>query len=119
FPLNNLALAAAQASLPLQERVAERARLNALGRERFYAGFSRLGLEFVPSQANFVLVDVGRDALEVSRQLTRQGILVRPGSQYNYPTHVRVTVGLPEENELLLAALEAIVRGEAGADGSL
>jgi histidinol-phosphate aminotransferase len=119
FPLNNLALAAAQASLPLQERVAERARLNALGRERFYAGFSRLGLEFVPSQANFVLVDVGRDALEVSRQLTRRGILVRPGSQYNYPTHVRVTVGLPEENELLLAALEPIVRGETEADGSL
>jgi histidinol-phosphate aminotransferase len=113
FPVNNLALAAAQASLPLQHRVAERVRLNALGRERFYGGFTRLGLDYVPSQANFVLVNVGRDALDVSRQLTQRGILVRPGSQYSYPTHVRITVGLPEENELLLAALESILLGAA------
>jgi histidinol-phosphate aminotransferase len=113
FPVNNLALAAAQASLPLQHRVAERVRLNALGRERFYAGFTGLGLDYVPSQANFVLVDVGRDALDVSRQLTQRGILVRPGSQYSYPTHVRITVGLPEENELLLTELESILLGAA------
>lgn len=109
FPLNNLGMAAALASLPLQDAVAGRARINAQERERFCATFRRLGLEYVPSHANFVLVDVGRDGVGVYRRLAQQGILIRPGRQYSYQHHVRITIGTPEENTQVLTALEAIL----------
>lgn len=109
YAVNRLALVAAQESLPLQEEVAARVRLIREGREQLSAGFRRLGLEYVRSDANFLLVDVGRDGLEVSRRLMERGILVRPGRGYDCPRHVRVTVGLPEENAQFLDALEQVL----------
>ena len=71
--------------------------------------FQRLGLEFVPSQANFILVRVGRGQ-EVFKQLLRQGVIVRPTAGYRFPEHVRVTVGTMAENRKFIEALEKVLR---------
>ena len=71
--------------------------------------FRRLGLEFVPSHANFMLVDVG-DGRAVYDQLLRKGVIVRPMNGYGYPRHLRISVGLPEENRRFVTALSEVLR---------
>jgi histidinol-phosphate aminotransferase len=78
------------------------------------AGCAELGLRFVPSHANFLLIEVG-DAARVYRRLLERGVIVRPVANYGLPAHLRVTVGLPEENRRFLAALrESLAAGATG-----
>ena len=74
--------------------------------------FDRLGLAWVPSNANFILVRVGHGS-RVYEALLHQGVIVRPMDGYGFPDHLRVSIGLPEENERLVRALET-VRGAGG-----
>jgi histidinol-phosphate aminotransferase len=115
FNVNLLAQAAAVAALEDREHVARSVALNAEGREDFYREFTRLGLGHVPSQANFVLVDVGRDSREVFGALLRRGVIVRAGAGLGLPHHIRVTVGTPDQNARFFAAL-AEVLGEVGTE---
>jgi histidinol-phosphate aminotransferase len=83
--------------------------LNAQGYRRLVEAFERLALEYVPSEGNFVLVRVGNDdeaGHRINLALLRQGVIVRPVGNYGLPQWLRVTIGLPEENEAFLAALE-------------
>src|SRR5260370_33578778 len=66
--------------------------------------FARLGLEFVPTCANFILVRVGKGQ-EVFNRLLSQGVIVRPMAGYQFPEHVRVTAGTMAENQKYIAAL--------------
>lgn len=109
FNANAAALAAAEAALDDTAFLAESVRLNAEGRARLAAGFRELGLATIPSQANFVSVDVGREAAPVYEALLRRGVIVRPVGGYELPNHLRVSVGLPEENERMLAALAEVL----------
>lgn len=70
--------------------------------------FKKLKLEFVPSCANFVLVNVG-DGDKVIRNLQQRGIIVRPMRAYKMPEWMRVTVGLPEENRRFIRALKEVL----------
>ena len=109
FNVNAPAQWAALAALDDAEHVQRSLQVNREGL-RFLAGeFGRLGLEFVPSQANFILVRVGRGQ-EVFQQLLEQGVIVRPMGGYRFPEHVRVTVGTMEENRQFIAALEKVIR---------
>ena len=74
-------------------------------------GFDRLGLEHIPSRANFITVRIGPRAREVYEALLRAGVIVRPIAGYGLPEHLRVTVGLPGHNERFLAALAAALAG--------
>jgi len=72
-----------------------------------------MGLPYVPSYANFVLVDFSGANLpagEINKQLLSRGIIVRPVAPYGLAQHLRVTVGLPEENDILISALEEILK---------
>lgn len=110
FSVNSLAVAAGLAALDDVEFLERSRELTRTGKAYLYAAFERLGLPYVKSEANFVLFDAGRPAAEVFDQLLRQGVLVRPCGSFGLPTHLRVTVGRPEENERFVAALEAILR---------
>ena len=79
------------------------------GLRRLEKGFAELGLEFVRSQANFVLVRVG-DGARVFDALQRRGVIVRPLKLYELPEWIRVTAGTAEQNERLLRELAAVVR---------
>ena len=77
----------------------------------FYAELARLGLDYVPSHTNFVLVDSKRDCLEVFQRLMTRGLLVRPAKQYGLPTSVRITVGRHEDNARLFGELPDVLAG--------
>jgi histidinol-phosphate aminotransferase len=116
FNVNTLAQAAAVAALADSDFLERSYQINRQGLVQLQDGFKALGLEFVPSSGNFVLVRVGRADL-VNERLLQAGIIVRPVGNYNLPEWLRVTVGLPEENAALLEALPAALEG-AGAEGS-
>jgi histidinol-phosphate aminotransferase len=105
FNVNNLALAGALAALDDHVFVAESHDLNRQGMEQLIGGIKRLGLEHIPSHGNFVTVAVA-DGSAVNAKLLRQGVIVRPLGGYEMPNHLRVTIGLPDENARFLAALE-------------
>jgi histidinol-phosphate aminotransferase len=104
FNVNSVAQAAALAALADTEYVAASAALNKSGLAELARGLDALGVAYVPSHANFVLVRIG-PAAEVYEKLLRQGVIVRPVASYGLPQHLRVTVGLPHENQRFLAAL--------------
>jgi histidinol-phosphate aminotransferase len=107
FNVNSLAQVAAVASLKDPGQVERARRLNAESQNYFLREFSRLGLESIPSCANFVMVDTRRDSRQVFEALVRRGVIVRTGDIFGMPTHIRVTTGLPDENRRFIEALEA------------
>ena len=120
FNVNSLALAAAEAALGDREFVERSYRANREGMAQLERGFEALGLDYIPSSGNFISVrfarSEGKDAGKpqagmIYEQLLRRGVIVRPVAGYGLPDHLRVTIGLPEENEALLSALRAILKG--------
>lgn len=113
FNVNLLAQEAARASLQDVEHVRESRRVNSMGKRFLYRELEKLGLEYVPSQANFILVHLNRPADAVFQEMMRLGVIVRPMGGYNFPNSIRVTVGTAEQNRRFIAALkEAIYRVE-------
>ncbi len=116
FNVNTIAQAAAVAALGDTAFLDKTAELNAAGYRRLAQAFDKLGLEYVPSFGNFVLVRVGQDdgaGARVNLALLKQGVIVRPVGNYGLPQWLRVTIGLPEENEAFVAALERALAHEA------
>jgi histidinol-phosphate aminotransferase len=110
FNVNAVAQWAALAALDDSEHVSKSLRVNCEGMEFLNAEFDKLGLAYVPSHGNFVLVHVG-NGNEVYQRLLTEGVIVRPvGAAYEFPEHVRVTVGTMDENRRFIAALEKTLR---------
>ena len=108
FNVNSLAQAAAIAALNDKQFLEKSARNNAAGYQQFIEAFTQLGLEFVPSHGNFVLVKVGDDdeaGARVNLALLKQGVIVRPVGSYGLPQWLRISIGLPQENAIFIAAL--------------
>lgn len=110
FNVNALAMAAAEAALTDREFVSTSRQLNREGRATLAAGFERLDLEYIPSAGNFLTVAVP-DAAAMYQSLLQEGVIVRPIAEYGLPNHLRVSVGLPAENERLLSTLERLLAG--------
>ena len=109
FNVNSLALAAAQAALEDREFVESSRALNRAGMAQVTAGVDALGLAHLPSAGNFVTMDLGRDPQPIFQAMLSRGVIVRPVKEYGLPTHIRVTVGLPDENRRFLDVLEEVL----------
>jgi histidinol-phosphate aminotransferase len=109
FNVNSLAQAAALAALEDESHVLECVRMIEAGRHYLYEEFNALGLKFVPSRANFILVDVGRSASDIYQRLLKEGVIVRPMTPFGMESALRVTVGTPQENRRLLKALRKVL----------
>jgi len=112
FNVNSLALAAAVASLEDTAYLAESRRANREGMLQLEQGFRELGLGWISSRGNFIAVDLGREAAPVYQGLLREGVIVRPVAGYGMPNHLRVSIGLPQENKRFLDALARVLNGE-------
>jgi histidinol-phosphate aminotransferase len=112
FNVGNLAQVAAVAALEDEEHVQRTKRCNREGMAFLRQECDRLGLEYVPSWANFLMVRVG-NGNRVYEALLRRGVIVRPMGVYNFPEYVRVTVGTPVENARFIEGLEEILRAGA------
>jgi histidinol-phosphate aminotransferase len=108
FNVNAIAQAAALGALEDAEFPACCARENRAGLLQLGGAFARLGLEQVPSVANFILVRVG-DGEGVFRALQARGVIVRPVKSYGLPEWVRVTVGNAAQNERVILELERVL----------
>jgi len=112
FNVNSMAQAAAVAALNDRAFLQKSAQLNADGYRQLTQAFDELGLEYVPSRGNFVLVRVGDDdgaGARVNLALLRQGVIVRPVGNYGLPQWLRISIGLPEENATFIAALKRVL----------
>ncbi len=108
FNVNAMAQAAAQAALEDEAHLERTRQLVAEGLRQVEEGLQARGLEYVPSQVNFLLVKVG-NGREVSQALQRQRVIVRPVEVYGLAPYIRVTIGTRAENERFLAALDAVL----------
>lgn len=109
FNANGIAQAGALAGLRDTEHVGETRRVTREGRNFLQSEFLAMGLEFVPSHANFVLVRVG-DGKKVFDALLRRGIIVRAMGSYGLPAWIRVSVGTMPQNKVFIAALRELDR---------
>lgn len=113
FNVSTIAQAAACAALADDAFVQRSHELNCTGLRELGAALRGMGLEIVPSFANFLLVRVG-PAARVYQELLARGVIVRPVGSYGLPEWLRVTVGLPRENDRFLQALPAALAAARG-----
>jgi len=83
--------------------------MNEAGRHFLVEELTAMGVKYVPSRANFILVDVGRSGSDVFQRLLKEGVIVRPMSSFGMETTLRVTIGTPEENRRLVKALKKVL----------
>jgi histidinol-phosphate aminotransferase len=79
------------------------------GLDFLYREVEKLGLRYFPTQTNFFLIDLERDAKSVFENMLRRGVIVRPMTAYGYPNYIRISVGLPEENQRLVETLKKVI----------
>lgn len=106
FSVNLLAQMAAEAALEDKEHRAKTTRTNKMGKQYLYEELTRLGLAFVPSEANFILVCCGTKTPQIIEGLMQEGIVVRGMAGYGLKEYIRITIGLPEENKGIIKVLE-------------
>ncbi len=108
FNINSIAQAGALAALEDEQHLRATRENNSKGLRFFEAALSELGLEFVPSHANFILVRVG-DGQKVFSELQKRGVITRPMAGYQLPEWIRISIGTAEENSRCLAALKSVL----------
>ncbi|TDX53314.1 histidinol-phosphate transaminase [Orenia marismortui] len=109
FNVNTIAQIGATASLDDSDHVAKTLDYNRQGKEYLYQEFEKLGLEYVPTDTNFILVDLPMSNDKVFEEMLKEGVIIRSLSSYGYNTEVRITIGLPEENKKLVKVLKDVL----------
>lgn len=109
FNINSMALAAALAVLDDQDYLDRSIDINRRGYQQLVSGFEQLGLSFIPSAGNFIAVEIPGDTQAMYQRLLEQGVIVRPIGLYEMPNHLRISIGLPEENQRFLDVLGGLL----------
>lgn len=107
FNVNILAQEAALAALADEEFVSMTRQTNEEGKKYLYQAFTARGISYVPTEANFIFFDAGREEKTVFRRMLKQGVIIRGG--FGYPTHLRVTIGTAAQNARFVAALSKVL----------
>lgn len=115
FSVNRLAQVAGLAALEDDEFLHRTLAMNRAGLAYLYEQLDRLGLNYLESQTNFVLLEVGPGATAVFQALLQKGVIVRSCVGYDLPHWLRVTVGTPEQNARFIAALETVLESSGQA----
>lgn len=110
FNVSDLAQVALVAALRDKDYVRASQQITWKGLDYFYEKLQNLGLPYIESQGNFVLFDTLRDAVQVNEALLRKGIIMRPVLNYGMKTHLRLSVGLEEENTAAMKALAEVLQ---------
>jgi histidinol-phosphate aminotransferase len=108
FNVNAMAQAGALAALDDAAHAERTRRITAQGLKLYARAFRKLGLQFIPSSANFILVRVG-DGSRVFSDLQKEGVIVRPMGSYDLPEWIRISVGTSKQNQRCLDALKKVL----------
>lgn len=111
YNVNSLAQAVAVASLSNNLIVSLNHKLNKKRKQYLYSSFIKLGINFVPTETNFIFVNTGMDSKDLCEKLIYHGVLVRAGYVFGYSEFIRVTIGKDNENKKLVRALSKIKKG--------
>lgn len=114
FNVNSLALAAAQAALSDQAFIADAVAINNKGKKQLYQAFEEMGLSYIPSEGNFISLDVERDVDVVNEALLKKGVIIRPVAAYQMPTYIRVSIGTEKENARFIETLREVLNEQIG-----
>jgi histidinol-phosphate aminotransferase len=109
FNANLLAQAAAQAALDDRKFLRKTKKIIAQGKSYLYENLKKLGLAYVPSVTNFILIDVSKDSLGVFKEMLKYGVIVRDMQQYGLKNFIRVTIGTKKENEKFIKVLKKVL----------
>ncbi len=109
FNVNSLALRAAEVALDDIEHLEAGIELNAQGMSQLILAFDKMALNYIPSVANFICVEVGGNALKVYDDLLYEGVIVRPLANYDMPEYLRITIGTEKENDRFITALKKVL----------
>ena len=109
FNVNTPAQVAATAALDDKEHLEQSRIVNQAGKNYLYKEFEKLQLKYLKTDANFIFVDTGKDSQEVFQALLKQGVIIRSGDIFGYPTYIRVTVGNEKENARFIEGLKKIL----------
>ena len=110
FNVNLLAQIAGLAALDDRDFLKRTRSLTLAGKNFLYQGLLKLGLVYVPSVANFILVDVKRSGVDVFKAMLKFGVIVRDMQQYGLRNFIRVTIGTPQENSKFIRVLGKVLK---------
>lgn len=110
FNVNAAAQAAALAALDDQEFVQRSVQTNEEGKRYLYQAFEKMGLEYIPTHTNFIMVNVEKNSVEVFKALLQKGVIIRSGDIFDMDNWIRVTIGTPEQNMRLIEALKEVLK---------
>jgi len=110
FNVNSLAQYAGMAALDDVEHMASSLELNRSGKAYLYQALAEMGLNYTPTEANFIFIDLGRDAGMVFRNMLNKGVIIRSCESFGCPTCIRVTIGTMEQNQRFIQALQAVLQ---------
>lgn len=109
FNVNSLAQVAAEISLDDNQQVKKSRLLVEKEKKKLYRELAKLPVEYIPSAANFVLIDLKREAREITEKLLASGVIIRPMGEYGFTTCIRVTIGLPAENKRFMTIFKKLI----------
>lgn len=109
FNVNSLAQVAASAALDDHDFLKSGISTMHQGIDDLRKELAEMGIETFPTQANFFLIDVGRDSTKVFKDMLQYGIITRSMKSYGFPSCIRISAGLPEENKAFIAALKKVL----------
>ena len=110
FNVNSLAQVGASASIDDATHLKKTRDTVLKGKKFVYGALDKMGVAYVPSQSNFVLVDVKRDSWELFQKLLRYGVIVRDMKPYKLESYIRVTIGTDKENKKFIEALKKVLK---------
>jgi len=108
FSVNRLGQIGAAAALEDKDHVQKTREMNETGKDYLYRHFEEFDIFYIPSETNFVTIDVKTDTKPIANELQKKGIIIRPLSMYGLPTFLRVTTGTPEQNKRFMDAFKKI-----------
>ena len=109
FNVNLLAQVAALAALGDQDHLQASQTVNATGKRYLTQALGGLGLSFIPSESNCLMIDTGRDSQEVFRKLLQLGVIVRSAHIFGMDSFIRITIGTQAQNERLIKSLQNVL----------
>lgn len=110
FNVSSVAQAAGLAAIDDEQHINKSREINLEGLKYLSAELDKMGLKYAPSYTNFILVDFENDPMPLYNELLKEGVIVRPVAGYGLKTHLRVSIGLKEENERFVEALRKVLK---------
>lgn len=111
FAVNRFAQIGAAAALNDRQHIQRTKDVNTAGKKFLYENFEEMSVFYIPSETNFVTIDLKADAESLCNELQKRGVIVRPLTMYGKPTFVRVTIGSPEQNKRFMKTFKKIYQG--------